>query len=226
MPSDTLFLHEELMLLALKDDKGTVVSGTMYAHAMGGAVLAELLMAERVAIRNEKRRSYVDVVRRTQMNDPLLDEWLREMATAKRPGQVVHWVGKIAGTRSLRHRVARQLARRGVLRVSEDRVLLVFSRTVYPEVDPAPEQEILGRLETAIFEDGDVDPRTAILAALAHHSGLLKIAFDRKRLRSRKARLKAIAEGSVAAKATAEAIEAVQAAIATAAVVSTVVINT
>ena len=40
---NTLLLHEEIMLLALRDEEGTVVSGTMYQYAIGGAILADLL---------------------------------------------------------------------------------------------------------------------------------------------------------------------------------------
>ena len=36
---DTLFLHEELLLLALRDDKGTISAGSTYAYAVAGALL-------------------------------------------------------------------------------------------------------------------------------------------------------------------------------------------
>ena len=54
-----LFLYEEIMLLALRDEKGTIASGAMYQHAIGGAVLAELLMTGRLTVdesrKNKKR---------------------------------------------------------------------------------------------------------------------------------------------------------------------------
>ena len=40
----SLFLHEEVMLLALRDEEGTIASGTMYQYAIGAAILAELLV--------------------------------------------------------------------------------------------------------------------------------------------------------------------------------------
>ena len=45
-----LFLHEEVMLLALRDKEGTIASGSMYQYAIGGAVLAELLLHDRVEV--------------------------------------------------------------------------------------------------------------------------------------------------------------------------------
>ena len=38
--TDNLFLYEEIMLLALKDEEGTIASGTMYNYADGGAIIA------------------------------------------------------------------------------------------------------------------------------------------------------------------------------------------
>ena len=50
-----LHLHEQLMLLALRDDKGTLESrATMYAYALGGAILSELSEL------TEQGRSYFD----------------------------------------------------------------------------------------------------------------------------------------------------------------------
>ena len=42
-----LFLHEEVMLLALKDAAGTIGVAN-WTFAMGGAILAELLLSKRI----------------------------------------------------------------------------------------------------------------------------------------------------------------------------------
>jgi hypothetical protein len=46
--SDPLWLHEEILLLALRDKEGTFASGSHHRHALGGAILAELLLAQRI----------------------------------------------------------------------------------------------------------------------------------------------------------------------------------
>ena len=40
----SLFLHEEILLLALKDEEGTIASGTWYQQAIAGAILATLYL--------------------------------------------------------------------------------------------------------------------------------------------------------------------------------------
>ena len=53
-PKPDLFLHEELLLLALRDGKGTI-AGSFYQQAMAGGILSELLLGERIRIREGKK---------------------------------------------------------------------------------------------------------------------------------------------------------------------------
>jgi hypothetical protein len=134
---------------------------------------------------------------------------------------------KFAGIKKLKHRVAEKLAHRGILKVDQDQVLLIFTRTIYPEVDPRPENEIIERMRRAIFtEIGDVDPRTAVLIALAKAADLLKYSFDKKKLKERKARIEAIANGDLVGQATKEAIQAMQAAVMVAVIIPATVAAT
>ena len=83
-----------------------------------------------------------------------------------------------------------------------------------PEVNPRPERELKRRLETAIFGGStNIDPRTAVLVALAHRGNILKVAFEKDRLKRHKDRIEQIANGEMTAKATKEAIQAMQAAV-------------
>ena len=226
--SSDLFLHEEIMLLALRDDKGTIEFGANYTHAVAGAVIADLLMNERIRIDEQsKRKKLVIVSSATQLGDPFIDDCLAKINDSKKPRKIEEWVGKLANTKDLKHRVAEQLCRRGILKVDQDQVLLIFSRTVYPEVDPRPENEIIERMRRAIFTQiGDVDPRTAVLISLANAADLLKFVFDKKKLKEQKARIEAIANGDLVGKATKEAIQAMQAAVMVAVMIPAIVVAT
>jgi hypothetical protein len=216
---EPLFLHEQVTLLALRDRDGTLVSGTLYPYAVGGAVLAELLLSGRAAIEGEKKK--VVTLRGTgSAGDPLLDECAGKIATAKRRASPETWVTRFASTHHLHHRIAEGLCRRRILRAETGKVLLVFDRTTYPQADPKAEREIVRRLREAIFtETREVDPRTAVLVALAKHAGLLDAVFGKKEIRGRKERVVRIAGGSVVGKATKSAIDAMSAALMVACVV-------
>ena len=223
----TLFLHEEIMLLALRDEEGTVASGSTYQYAIGGAILAELLLNKRIGIDEGKKKKLVNILGSTQVGDPLIDECLEKIGTAKRRASLQTWVSRFAGVKNLKHRVAEQLCRRGILRADEDKVLLIFTRKIYPEVDPEPEKKLIDRLREAIFTDiNDVDPRTAVLVSLAHHADLLKNVFDKKELKHRKARIKQVINGEMTGKAAKEAIEAMQAAVIVACIIPAIAAST
>ena len=223
MRSRRLFLHEEIMLLALRDEQGTVVGGTHYSFALGGAILAELLLQERVKVDDSRRKKLLTMKSAKPIGEPLLDECLEKVRSAKRRASLQTWVGRFAGIKQLRHRVALALCERGILRADEDTVLLIFKRKVYPEVDPKPERELIERLRQAVFTyTNELDSHTVVLAALANGSGILKVVFDKKKLKARKKRLEQLTKGNVAGKATKEAIEAMQAAVVAAMVATTV----
>ena len=219
-PNNRLFLYQEVALLSLKDKKGTVESGAHYKAAIGAAVLAELLLSGRVEIEQEKKKQFVRVINDKSLGDPLLDECLQRIQTSKKRRQLKAWVSRFANTKNLMHRVAVDLSRLGVLRVAEDKVLLVFKRRIYPEIDPKPEREIIARLKKAIFGAGAVDPRIVSLVAIAQSTNLLKNAFEKKQLRERKERIKSIASGDATGKAAKEVVQADQAAAAMVAIQS------
>ncbi|UCE18891.1 MAG: GPP34 family phosphoprotein [Gemmatimonadota bacterium] len=217
---NTLFLHEEIILLALRDEEGTIASGSMYQYAVSGAIVAELLLNNRIGVDESKKKKLVNLVDSTLIGEPLLDDCLGKIGRAKRRASLQTWISRFAGVKNLKHRLAEQLCKRGILRTDEDKVLLIFTRKIYPEVDPGPEKRVIDRLREAIFSDTeDVDPRTAVLLSLAHNAGLLKNAFDKKELKRRKARIKQVINGEMTGKAAKEAIEAMQAAVTVACII-------
>jgi Golgi phosphoprotein 3 len=213
----SIHLHEEIMLLALRDREGTVAAGAMYQYAIGGAILAELLLSQHIRAAESGKKTVVKVVNPSRPDDPIIDECLSLVRNSKKPRTLQHWVSRFAGVKKLPHRVAEQLCRRGILRADEDKVLLFFTRKVYPEVNPE-------RISEAIFTDSnDLDPNTVVLVSLANSVGLLNIVFDKKELKKRRDRIEKIVNGEIVGKAATEAIQAVQAAIMSAVIIPTVV---
>lgn len=210
---DDLHLHEQMLLLVLRDDEGTVESKAgMYRIALGGAILSELLLEGRIAI-EENKKKMVNVTSAAPLGDPVLDEALAKIAAAKRRRRASTWVSSLAGIKRLRHRVAEELCRRGILKDSEDKVLLIFKRKVYPTINPTPERRLLGEVRTAIVGAAStIDSRTAILIALAHATGSLRAHFDRPTLKKYKQRLEKITKGDLIGGAAREAVQAAQAA--------------
>ena len=163
MTSQSLPLYEEILLLALDDEKGTTNMGSYHANAMGGAILAELAMCGAIAISKDKKKR-VNLRRNVRLDDPILDECLTLVAKAKKPKKASDWVMKFAGLKDLKNRAARQLVTKGVLTEETGSVMKIFKRTIYPEVDGGPEKDLRERMKKAIFTSTtELEARTVVI---------------------------------------------------------------
>jgi golgi phosphoprotein 3 len=213
--SRSLRLHHELLLLALHDRKGTPAFGQMIHLGLGGAVLTELLLEERVRIVSEggrRRKEYVEVVDTRRMHDLALDAALAKLSSAKRRATPQNTVSRIGGVKDLRHLVARDLCRMGILRETEQEILLLFRRRVYPTVDPAPERALVARVRAALEGSSSPDERTSALVAVADVTHTLAAIYDRRERKALKARIRAVRGADVGSRAARQAIEAAAAA--------------
>lgn len=217
MTSDpSLFLHEEILLLALKDKEGTPEFGVWYAQALAGAILAELLLHERITI-DDSKHMLVHLADDQAVGDAIIDESLALIAEKHRqnrkPSPASHWITHFAAIRDLKNRVAESLCERRILRMETDKVLFLFNRTIFPEVDPRPERRLVERMREAVLGPSrEIDARTQILLAIAHRSAILPLFLDKATLKAQKERIEKIAAGEFAASAAGQAIEASQAA--------------
>lgn len=203
-----LFLYEEIMLLALSNDKGTI-STSYPEYNISGAILAELLLEHRISI-DRTQKQLVTINNSELIGDPIIDECLEKMVAEKGHVSLQTWTSRFAVIKDLNNKVARQLCSRGILRADEDKVMFFFKRNVYPEVNPVPEQEIIDRVRTAIFTDEErIDPRTVVLISLANSTNMLSEIFG-KEVTNRKQRIDRIVNGEMTGKATEEIIAACQ----------------
>ncbi|MBK1880081.1 GOLPH3/VPS74 family protein [Pelagicoccus mobilis] len=219
-----LHLYQEITLLALRDDKGTV-SIEHLDRILAGALVAELILEKRIAVSPDKKR-FIDLLDASPSGDALLDECLQKVSTAKRRARLSTWMNRFAGIKRIHHQAAESLVAKGILKKETAKLLLVFNRTVYPEVDSKPEQKIIERLERIIFTSpAEVEARDVVLLSLANSAALLTQIFGRKRLKPQKAHIKRVTEGELVGEVTREIIETINAAIIVAAVIVPVVVS-
>lgn len=225
MSTHKLCLHHELALLILDDSKGTF-QGSMYQYGLAGAILSELLLQGYIGITGEKEQ--VEVLVDKPSGDPILDEAMDLIRNDAKPRPLKHWVSRVAGLRDLQHRIAAQLADLGILSQNESKILWLFTRRTWPEVESSYEDGLRRRMAEFMFNDVKApDERTAVLIAFAQSTSVLKANFAQVQLRQHDARIKEICDGKIlAAGATKEAIVAVQTAIMAATIASTIAATT
>lgn len=209
MNSNHLHLHEEIALLMLDNEKGTLAASCPNL-LISGALLAELLMNRHISVANT-RKKLVEIQDLGRAHDPIAEEGFQMIKSVKRPVSLKNWVSRVSGIKHLRQKVLDQLCARGILRAVDDTVLFVIPRRRYPQINPQAKNEILARLHTAIFRDENLlHPRTVILISLANGAGLLDKLFGHKEIRTRKKRIEQIVNGEITGTATKEVIEACQ----------------
>ena len=213
-----LHIYEEIMLLALSDKKGTIHFGIHYQVALASAIIAELLLKEKII--TEDKKKFIKVIDAKPVGDNILDECLSKIRNSSRRAGLSQWIIRFSNINKLKHRAALNLCRKGVLKMQEDHILLIFKRKLYPELNHKPENAIIERLREAIFTDtNEIDANTIILISLCNSTGMLNPLFDKKELRSRKNRIKEITEGNDVGYAAKSAVEAIQAAVMVAAII-------
>ncbi|MCB2153710.1 GPP34 family phosphoprotein [bacterium] len=221
-----LHLHEEMLLLLLKDEEGTFHNAWRHI-ALGAALLSELLLDGYARVEETKRgREMVISATEASPINPILAECHAAIATAKKPCVASHWVSKFGNQRDLAQRIAEGLAERGILRIDRESILLIFKRTIFPEIDHKPEEQLMQRIWGAIHSTDAVDPRTAVIVGLAQHTGLMRQLFDKSALKTHKERIEALANGNAAVSGAKEAVQAAQAAIMVATIMPAIVATT
>ena len=220
-----MLIAEDLLLLLTADDTGRLaVRGTTMKFALGGALLAELTLLQRVDLagpdeRVKERRLIVRDASAT--GDEMLDEALATVGRkeGKKPQSVVAALGK-----RTRVRLYARLAAAGLLRAEEGRILGIFPTRRWPAEHTAYEKEVRASLVTALRHGETTDPRTRALVSLLHalkaaHKAVApdSVGLSKPEL---KANAKRIAEGDWVGKAVRSAIDTQTAIIASSAAAS------
>src|SRR5689334_3016865 len=145
-------IAEDLLLLLLDDEKGTVSTWGKTDAVLGGAVLAELAVDGLVTVDEHRSIWRADNVRAEPAPadlDAVLAEALATIDTKdRRASDLVTRIGK-----GLESRLAAGLAERGILERRDGKVLGLFPRTTWPAADTAHEQEVRRTVTACLVDD-------------------------------------------------------------------------
>ncbi|MDP2710714.1 MAG: GPP34 family phosphoprotein [Solirubrobacteraceae bacterium] len=217
-----VLLAEELLLIALDDDKGTTSSMVSLDPGLAGALLLDLIAAGAL-VESGDALEVVDGA--GEPSHPLLIETLGVIRAKATPKKAKHWIDRLPRDRALKPlkgRIADSLVSRGVLDEKRHKTLGIIPSTRYPEVDPAPERELRARLEATLVEGVEPAPPTARLVALIHAIGLVPATVPKGQGRAAKARAKEIAASNAVGAAVKRAVDDVGAAVAASAAAAAV----
>ncbi len=219
-----MLIAEEFLLLCLEDESGKrLISGERMDPALGGGLLADLALRERIGITADDagwtQRARVTITSLTPTDDPELDRALQSLAQheGKKVKDMISGMSTKRITRGLRVRLLQRLAAAGTITEQRGTVLGFIPRTTWPTRDAGPEDEIRQRLHSTLVAGLTPTERTVSLIALLLVTGLLPKVVATEDTRGLKARAKALTEGDWVARAVKQAIQDAEATAAAAA---------
>ena len=219
-----VLIAEEFLLLCFDDQTGKkIISSDKIEPALGGALLVELALKERIGVTAEsagwRQRGRFTVTDTTSTDDLELDSALAKLQAAEGK-KIKDLISKMSGkriTKGLERRLLERLAATGVLRLERGKVLGIFPRTMWPTSDMGPEEDVRERLQTALIAGLTPTEHTVALIGLLEATGLLTKVVPSEDKKSLRRRAKELTEGDWTARAVTQAIEEVTAAAAAAA---------
>ncbi len=162
-----MLIAEDLLLLLTNDDTGKLASSSSEVDvALGGALLVELALMQRVDLAgpsDQVRKGRLIVRDASATSDPLLDEALATVGArqGKKPQNVVTALGK-----HVRTRLYDRLTDRGLLRAESGSILGVFPSHRWPAQDAAHEEALRNDLVAALRNASTDSARTGALISL------------------------------------------------------------
>ncbi len=216
-----MVIVEELFLLLRRDDGKAESAISQNGFGLAAAVVTDLVLAERVTLSDDKDPR-MSVVSTAPTGHPALDAALARLV--EKDGKRLS--GLVTDRRlAVEEQVAQALSAAGVIRVEEKRALgLVPAR--YPVLDPEPERRVRERLRT-VLAGGSPQPADATLLAILQGLSLTGrvLAEEKGDLgrRDLKRRIEEVSTDVRAGAAVAKAVQAMNTAIMTAAIVPAIV---
>jgi golgi phosphoprotein 3 len=202
-----LTLMEEILLLALNDEKGTLslASSTGIDYCLTGAILMELELLKRIRV--EKKS--LEVISRTPTNNPRFDNALKQIDSSKRIHPPHYWVSKLRSTiKGLRKELLEELVDKALLREEDHQYLLFFTTTRYPLRDPRTKKDILDRLQKVLLRGESPDPRTLKLIGLVNACSLTNKLVDKEDRKYARKKAKETSKEDILAEAVKKVIQA------------------
>lgn len=167
-------VFEALFILALDEDEGYIVESVVedIEIALAGAVLVELVLQERIELRNDR----VVVSNQECIGHPILDKALEDFLSETRLRKPRYWINTLAYKKLLKE-IGHDLVDQGVLSRHKKRLRLAVS----PGEDQAPvpslKYSIKSHLREIVLAGGQPELADQALLSFLYHADLLRLVF-------------------------------------------------
>ena len=174
-----LSLHEELLLLALDEDNGNILSFAKkpLAYGIAGAILSELVLHDKIQI-GEKHRL---IVKNTEpIDDEILGEALADIQQSEKPHRPSYWISQFnLKKKKIREQLGARLTSKGILHQEDKRFFWIFEEDEVDHAMAPRKYQMKEALRAKILSKEANDAHSLALLKLLSASGLLDLVFTR-----------------------------------------------
>jgi hypothetical protein len=186
-------IAEQLLLLGLHDEKGSIVfsASTALPYGLAGATILDLYFQSRIKFEGKD----IHVVNQSPTGNDILDETLDLLCKAKKTRDAKYWVNRIHGKiKGLQGRLADRLVEKNILEKEEHRLLWVFDYNRYPTRNFVPEYDIRNTIRNIVLYDQQPTEEEAALISLVKACELVNEIFSKEERKMAKKKIKMIVE--------------------------------
>ncbi|HPI42775.1 MAG TPA: GPP34 family phosphoprotein [Candidatus Cloacimonas acidaminovorans] len=179
---------EELILLSIDDQTNSFyrITNINFNVALIGALLMDLALRKRIDVDLEG----IYVLSTEPTGDKFLDAILENLIETEAGNQPAVLVGQLYNSMGhLKDKLLQDLEEKGIIKVSQCKVLWLFKKRRYPIIDQKEEEEVLSRIRKTVLTDVDPEPRDLALIALLNICNLMDKIFTQEELEQRSERL-------------------------------------
>ncbi len=209
-----LNLTEELFVLSIHEDKGTVIASAAHnlQFGLGGAILAELALLGKVGVRENHR---LTVLEPAATGDVILDNALQIIQASEKERKVGYWIDELSQKpEKFRKRLTEQLQAKGVIAQDEERIAWVIPFSPHPELNASAKYWIKNRLRSIILAGAEASLSEITLLSLVMACGFIDLVFVRDERKIAIRRIHEMVVAEALKNPVAQTIEEIEAAIA------------
>ena len=207
-----LTLAEQLLLLSLHDEKGSVLASasTALPYGLAGATILDLYFEERITFNNTQ----VHVVDQMPTGNELLDEVLALLSHTTNTHDIKYWIRRMRRkVNDLTDRVAERLVAQHILAQEEHQFLWVINYQRYPTQDSLPEAALRDTLRAIIVDDQPPTESETALLSLIKACNLFREIFPREERKIAAQKITTIIEDEAVGKAVSATVREVTGAV-------------
>lgn len=171
-----LTLTEELLLLAVHDEKGSVIlsSTALLPYGIAASILLDLKYHGKVDFKDEK----LNLITFTPTGIDFLDEMLIIIKNEQKVHKIRWWIKKLATKNSkIFEQIFEKLVLEGILKRQKHNFMFMVDFFRYPTLNPVPELETRDKIHKSVLMGIKPDEKLAALISLMYFCGLVKEVF-------------------------------------------------